>query len=253
MSPKRIAALYDVHGNEPALEAVLQDVDSAEVDLVVVGGDVVWGPLQNNTTHRLRSLETETIFIRGNCEREVGERLDESAGLDEITAAINTWCADRLTVDERSWLLNLPEAAVVSDTALGAVLFCHGSPRSDEESLTTSTPFERLRAAVGGVRQDVVVCGHTHMQFDLMCEGRRVVNAGSVGLPYEGRPGAYWALIDEDVRLRRTEYDLEAAVAALRSSGCPHVEEVFVEALVTPPSPREIARQFEALASRSGF
>ncbi len=109
-------------------------------------------------------------------------------------------------------------AGVVFDVdGLGLTLFCHGSPRSDTEIITTATTDERLRGILGGVEQRTVVGGHTHRQFDRRVDGWRVVNAGSVGMPYEGRPGAYcWALLGPGVELRRTAYDVDRAVVALR-------------------------------------
>ena len=250
MNARRVAALYDVHGNLPALEAVLADVEKENVDLIVIGGDVAWGPMAVETVRRLRALGERGRFVRGNADREVGERLDEKAGFDEITAAVTAWCADRLSPEERSWLRDMQPEERVDMKGIGRVLFCHGSPRSDEEILTVATPRGRLSSALHDVAADLVVCGHTHMQFDLVHDDVRVVNAGSVGLPYEGRGGAYWTLLADDVELRRTEYDVTGAVERFRASGCPHVEEVFVEALVEPPAPAEVAAQFERLASQ---
>ena len=109
---------------------------------------------------------------------------------------------------------------------LGRVLFCHGSPRSDEEILTRISSEERVAAACAGVEEATVVCGHTHVQFDRDVAGKRLVNAGSVGMPYEAQPGAYWALLGPDVELRRTAYDLEAAAAAIRATGFPGADEL---------------------------
>ena len=247
MRAARVAALYDVHGNLPALEAVLAQVEREDVDLIVVGGDVAWGPLPDETVRRLRALGERAVFVRGNADREVGHRFDVAHGLDEPTAAINMWCADRLTHEEREWLRTLDDTTQVTVESLGRVLFCHGSPRADDESLTVETPSERLRAALQGVDAHAVVCGHTHMQFDLVHDGIRVVNAGSVGLPYQGRAGAYWALLAADVDLRRTEYDVREAVARFRAGECPFVEQAFVDPLLDPPPPHEVARHFESL------
>jgi putative phosphoesterase len=249
MTLTRVAALYDIHANFSALEAVLAEVELAGVDVIVFGGDVAWGPFPKKTVERLQQFENRALFVRGNADRETGGRLGTEAGLDPEVAEVNQWCADQLTSEQHSWLLALPETTTVDVEGLGSCLFCHGSPRSDEEVLTSQTSERRMHAALQGVVQDVVVCGHTHMQFDRRTQRARVVNAGSVGLPYEGAPGAYWALLDDSIHLRRTDYDLDEAVTDMRVSGCPHVEEMFVSTLMNPPAPTEVARHFEASRS----
>jgi diadenosine tetraphosphatase ApaH/serine/threonine PP2A family protein phosphatase len=131
---------------------------------------------------------------------------------------------------------------------LGRILVCHGSPRTDMEILTERTPTPRLREAVAEVEQEVVICGHTHMQFDRTAGGRRVVNPGSVGLPYEGRPGAYWAILGPDVAFKRTEYDVESAADLIRGSGYPNVEEFIAEYIVGSHDREEAMEFFEKLA-----
>jgi putative phosphoesterase len=190
----RVAALYDIHGNLPALDAVLAEV---EADVVVVGGDFVLGPSPQETYDRLRSLEGDVRFIRGNADREV---VDETPGRapPELTAFVR----ERLSPDAYEFLRSLPLTESV-----GRVLFCHATPRNDEEIYTRISPEESWRAALDGVDADVVVCGHTHVQFDRRIGDVRLVNAGSVGMPYEREPGAYWALLDgSEVTLRRTKY-----------------------------------------------
>ena len=190
----RVAALYDIHGNLAALDAVLAEVDA---DVVVVGGDFVLGPWPQETYERLRSLEGDVRFIRGNADREV---VDDAPGLapPELTAFVR----ERLSPDACEFLRSLPLTE-----SIGRVLFCHATPRNDEEIYTRISPDESWRAALAGVDADVVVCGHTHVQFDRRIGDVRLVNAGSIGMPYEGEPGAYWALLDgNEVTLRRTEY-----------------------------------------------
>lgn len=247
----RIAALYDIHGNVLALDAVLDEVARNDVDAIVIGGDIAWGPHPRETVERLMRLEGSAFFIRGNADREVAERLDESGGLDRTTAEINTWCSDRLTDEQRAWLADQALTATVHVDGLGTTLFCHGSPRSDAEIITAATDDERLIEALGDAREEIVVCGHTHHQFDRGAGGRRVINAGSVGLPYEGRPGAYWALFGPDVSLRRTAYDVDVAAERMRASGCPHVDDVFIEPITRPPHRDDVIRHFEAMAGRS--
>jgi putative phosphoesterase len=246
----RVAALYDIHGNLPALEAVLAELDRESIDLIVIGGDFVWGPFPRETVDLLHDLGERAAIIRGNADREVAQPQRYQAQADEVTASITDWCAEQLSVEQRRWLLRLPETLSVEIDALGATLFCHGSPRNDEESLTELTPEPRLREALKDTVETIIVCGHTHMQFDRTIGSSRVVNAGSMGLPYQGEAGAYWTILGPEVSLRRTSYDINAAVQSFMASSCPHVQEAFVEPLLHPPSAEETARHFEARTLR---
>ena len=109
-----------------------------------------------------------------------------------------------------------------------------------------------LRAVLAELEQEpvdlIVVCGHTHAQSDRVLGGVRVVNAGSVGMPYEGRAGAYWALLGPDVRLRRTDYDVRAAEAELRGGGWPGVDDFLRNSLLEPADPLQIAESLERQA-----
>ena len=151
-----------------------------------------------------------------------------------------------------AWLSALPDTQTVDVDGLGQVLFCHGSPRSDEEILTRISSEERVGAACAGVEEALVVCGHTHVQFNREVAGTRLVNAGSVGMPYEAEPGAYWALLGPEVELRRTAYDLEAAAAAIRATGFPGADELAAANVLTVPSAEEATEQFERLAEAQG-
>ena len=159
--------------------------------------------------------------------------------------------ADNRSRDQRGFRAGFAPSLALDIEGLGPTLCCHGSPRSETEIVTTATSELRLRAVLEGVEERVVVCGHTHRQFDRLIDGWRVVNAGSVGVPYEGRAGAYWALLGPDVVLRRTEYDLEAAIAELRGGGFPDVEGLLQESLLEPMDPDEVADFFERQALTS--
>jgi putative phosphoesterase len=190
----RIAALYDIHGNLPALDAVLAEVDA---DVIVIGGDFVLGPWPAETLERLRALEGDVRFLRGNADREV---VADEPGL--APPELMEFARARLPADALDFLRSLPLTV-----SLGRTLFCHATPRNDEEIFTRDSPDERWAPALAGVDADVVVCGHTHVQFDRRIGDIRLVNAGSIGMPYEREPGAYWAVLDDgDVELRRTEY-----------------------------------------------
>ncbi len=209
----RVAAFYDVHGNLPALEAVLDEVRREDVDAIVSGGDVLWGPSQSECLALLR--EADAVFIHGNCERDVLEQRSESTN----------WCHERLTADDRAAAASWPATAELDVDGMGRVLFCHATPRSDEENLTSRTSDDEIADALAGVDADLVVAGHTHVQMDRRAAGApRLVNAGSIGLPCQGEPGAFWAIVGADVELRCTEYDVERAAADLRASGFPPAE-----------------------------
>lgn len=238
-----IAALYDIHGNIDALDAVLDEILVEKVDRVVIGGDIAWGPFPRETVARIRELGGVSV-IRGNADREVAARVDQDDGLPDWVAEVNVWCHDQLDTEGRDFLAQLPQTETLTIEALGDVLFCHGTPRSDEEIVTSLTPEEDVEAVLAGTDQRLVICGHTHSQFDRTIRGRRLVNAGSIGLPYEDSPGAYWALIGSDVTLRRTEYDFVAAAKHIRASGCPHGDS-FAEALTSPMSRQGAIESFE--------
>jgi putative phosphoesterase len=233
----RVAVLSDVHGNLPALEAVLVEVEREEPDLVVVCGDVAAGPMPVETIELLRTLP-RARFVRGNADRQLVSRSDPAGDL-------TGWAAEEITEDQRHFLDSFGDTVAVEIDGLGRVLFCHGSPRSDEEIMSAATPLDRMRELVMGVETDVVVCGHTHMQFDRDVDGVRVVNPGSVGMPY-GEPGAFWALLGPDVEMRRTDYDHEAAAARIRESAWPVADEFARENVLTVPSVEEALAFFAA-------
>ena len=215
----RVAALYDVHGNLPALEAVLGEVDA---DAILVGGDVASGPFPRETLERLQAYGPRVHFVRGNADRVL-----DLAGANDGEPWVRSryWVADRLGEEQLAFLAGLPLDVTLEVEGLGPARFCHGAPGSDEEVITRVTSDERLRGLLAGVEERTVVCGHTHIQFDRVLDGIRVLNAGSVGAPYEGRPGAYWLELGPDVSFRRTEYDVESAVAAIRATGYPNAEQ----------------------------
>jgi putative phosphoesterase len=242
----RVAALYDVHGNLPALEAVLAEVEREGVDAIVSGGDVVaGGPFPLETFELMRSLGDRVVWVRGNGDR---EWTPEAEG---IWGERTVWAAAHLHHDERQFLHDLPDTATLEIDGLGPVLFCHATPRSDEEILTDASPESRWEDVLDGVTEPIVVCGHVHMQSDREVAGRRVVNAGSVGMPYEGRTGAYWALLGPDVELRRTEYDLEATAERILVLGYPGAEEHVEENVLASPTREEATTYFEELAAEA--
>jgi predicted phosphodiesterase len=155
------------------------------------------------------------------------------------------WMQEHHSDEMRGFLAGFEDTVAIEVDGLGAVRLCHGSPRSDEECVTPETPEERVREFSADIDEHVIVTAHVHMQFDREVAGIRSVNAGSVGLPYESAPGAYWALLGSDIELRRTDYDVHATIERYRASGQPDVEQV-IELMLTPPPQSEIIEYGES-------
>jgi len=238
----RVAALYDVHGNLPALEAVLDEVRRESVDRVVVGGDVLPGPMPVQALARLLELDLPVELIRGNGEREV---LAVAAGAEPTVAEEHRpairWVAAQLGPEHRRSIAGWPGCVRIGVEGLGDVLFCHATPGSDSEIFTRLTPEHRLLDRFRDVDAGLVVCGHTHMQFDRRIGGVRVVNAGSVGMPF-GEPGTYWLLLGSEVELRHTRYDLEAAAKRIRATEYPQAEAFAAHNVLSPPTEEEMLK-----------
>ena len=230
----RVAALADVHGNAPALEAVLAEVRGEGVDLVVFCGDLTWGPLPRETLAVVRALELPARFVRGNADRMVGSADDERAA----------WIAEQHDTDAGGFVNGFDEHVVADVDGLGTTRFVHGSPRSDEECVTPRTPPDRVREFMVGVPERVVVTAHVHVSYDRVVDDVRLVGPGSVGRPYEGERGARWALLGPDVELRRTDYDHEAAADLYRASGIPSVD-LDLQMLLGPITRDEIIEDAE--------
>jgi putative phosphoesterase len=219
----RVAALYDIHGNFPALEAVLAEVEREGVDAIVVGGDIAAGPPQpREVVELLRSLPNAHC-IRGNADRLRDPEYTGDDGLD--------WLLERLHDEQADWLVGLPFSVVLDDT-----LYVHATPVDDRTIVTELTTDEKLAGLLRDVEEARIVAGHTHMQLERRVGEKLFVNAGSIGWPYEGRAGAYWAILDDGVEFRRTDYDRDRAAQLIRTSGHPRAEEVAAEnILVSPP------------------
>jgi predicted phosphodiesterase len=235
----RVAALADVHGNAVALEAVLAELERDQPDLIVSCGDLTWGPLPLETVELLEPWRERLLCVRGNSERELIER-------ELLDSEIAVWEHEQHEHGELSGYLERTQPTVsVEVDGLGATLFCHGSPRSDEECVTVATPAARVAEFTAGVQAACVITAHTHMQYDRAVGATRLLNPGSVGLPYEPEPGhAYWALLGPDVELRRTPYDLDAAVERLRAGGMPRFERIE-ELMRTPPPHADVIEHAE--------
>ncbi len=257
-----VAALYDIHGNLPALEAVIEDVRGARVDAVIVGGDVLPGPMPREVLDLFLGLKVPTHFIIGNGELAVLAQI----GVDDPsevkywgTASGNPlpepvrqqlrWTANQIHHDYSDIIGRWPKTLRLAIEGCGEVLFCHGTPRSETECVTRLTPEDRLLPIFSGLDVSLVVCGHTHMQFDRMIGPVRVVNAGSVGMPF-GAAGADWLLLGPDISLRHTSYDLNAAAERMRRTRYPGAEDFALNNVLRPPSEEQMLRVFAAAESK---
>jgi diadenosine tetraphosphatase ApaH/serine/threonine PP2A family protein phosphatase len=193
----------------------------------------------------LAGLEIPAQFIRGNGDRVVLAQMagTESSEVPEQFREIVRWGARQLHPEDEQLLASWPQTLRVDIRGLGEVLFCHATPRNDSEIFTRLTSEDRLLPVFEGLDVPVVVCGHTHMQFDRTIGGIRVVNAGSVGMPF-GDPGAYWLLLGPDVQLRKTPYDLATAAARIRATEYPQAQDFAARHVLQPPSERETLEAF---------
>ena len=239
----KILALYDIHGNVEALDAVLADPRAARPDAVVVGGDAVPGAFARRTLDRLEALAVPVHWLRGNGERETAEAVGAGEPAeDDVVVRYAQISADELGEERARALGELPLTV-----ALDGVTFFHATPSSDAEILTRVSSPERWAAALSGLT-GLAVAGHTHQQDDRVVSGVRFVNAGSVGLPYEGDGAARWAWIEDgEPELRATAYDAAGAGERMLAAGWPD-ERSIAAALTDPIDPVVITELFEERA-----
>jgi putative phosphoesterase len=211
---RQVAVLSDVHGVLPVLEAVLAEPDVLSADLIVVTGDHAAGPQPVEVLDRLTGLGERVLLVRGNADREL-VALARAEGKEYPD--VSPWAAAQLSEAHIDLLAAMPHPVTLTLEGFGEVVFCHGTPRDDEEVVLVDTRLERWAEVFAEIPPAVqtVVCGHTHMPFVRLVDRRLVINPGSIGMPY-GRAGGAWALLkDGAVTLRRTIIDLDRAVAAV--------------------------------------
>ena len=214
---------------------MLADPRCAGADIVVCGGDLVCGPQPVECLDRLLQLGPRARFLRGNGDRNVVEHGELHGG---------AWCAAELGPERLETVAAWPLTLELD--VLGGTTFCHATPQRDDELVTRLTPPDELEAAFAAAPTGLVVVGHTHMQYDIpLPSGRCLVNAGSVGRPYEGVRGAFWTLLGDRLEPMRTEYDVERAAATIRASAYADAEE-HASQLLEPPDPGEVATYFES-------
>jgi putative phosphoesterase len=242
-----IAVLCDIHGNLPALHAVLAEVEKVGVDLVVFGGDVAAGPMPVKTIEVLAAYSAPARFVRGNADRLMVGSFDVTKSGEDL----DVWPASMLSRSHRDFLTRFEPAVEVTVDGLGSVVCCHAGLDSDEVPIITpGSPDDVIVEALTSAHGRLVVAGHTHMQFDRRVANGRMVNAGSVGKPYADQPGAYWALLGPEVEFRRTVYDFAAAAEAVRRTAFPQRDEWAAD-VVRPPTAEEATTLFEHMAGRA--
>lgn len=243
-----MAVVADVHGNAIAMAAVAREVVASRPDGLVFGGDLTTGPLPEETwrvvTELRNRIEKPVFFVRGNAERALAELRCGAQG--RRPSPRERW----MLAQHGAGMLDVLETFLATVTldidGLGPTRFCHGSPRCDEELISPGTPDDRMRALLAQVDERVLVSAHTQIQFDRRVVGIRSISPGSVGMPYQGAGGAYWALLGPDVDFRRTDYDVHGAAAAYRDTDDPLVEAI-IGTLLAPPTPAEVIAAAEVL------
>lgn len=246
---QKIAAIYDIHGNLPALRAVLGELEHVGVDHVVIGGDVIPGPQPAETLNTLLNLDIPIQFIRGNGERNVLAFLNGEDVIDvpEQYHESMRWVGKQFTAQQIEFLSSWPLTITLEQIQYGPILFCHATPRNDTEIFTKLTPENRVQVAFDSTKEPLVVCGHTHMQFDRQVGKTRIVNAGSVGMPF-GEPGAHWILIEDEVQFRCTDYEINEASQQIMGSEYPLAGEFVNQYVNTTPSEEMMLEIFEKAA-----
>jgi putative phosphoesterase len=242
-SVRTVAFLSDIHANDAALAAVVSEIAADPPDLVVLNGDITWGTFPTETVdliESLRDLVVDVVLIRGNGDRAL---LDLRRGNREPESPRDPWMVARHSERDVVELSHVVFQVDIDVAGLGVIRACHGSPRADVEIITPGTPLERLAAAIAGIDADVLLTGHSHLQFHRRVDGLRIrhsVNPGSVGIPYGvAVPGAYWLSVDgsqaDPFEFRHTEYDLDAYLARMLATDDPRANAV-ADYLREPPT-----------------
>ena len=250
----KIAALYDIHGNLPALESVIEVIKKVEPDHIVIGGDVVAGPMPVECLNTLKALSEKypMSFIHGNAESEVLRALAGEApnGFSERNDDIAQWVASKLSEEHIEWIKSWTlTKSIISNTG-DDILFCHATPQNDVDIFTSNSPDEKVESFFEGISNTFVVCGHTHIQVDRQLANTRVLNAGSVGMSFSAQ-GAHWLIIDhEDLSFNHTKYNLVDAAARIRETDYPFADDFADNNVLSNPSTSKALDMLNALAEK---
>lgn len=246
-----VAVISDIHGNAVALEAVLNEPEVARADLIVVGGDHAAGPQPLEVLEQLRALEDRAVLLRGNADREMVSAISNSR-IDDIPD-VSLWAASQMTDSDVALLTSLPHPLKLTVPGFGSVLFCHGSPRHEDDVVLVDSRLERWEEVFAGLDPAVamVVGGHTHMPFMRLVDSRIVLNPGSVGMPY-GRPGPSWlVLTDGSIKFGHTPMDAgDMARKLIAGSAYPAIDEWVRDYVLEPASDIDALTAFGPMDGR---
>jgi predicted phosphodiesterase len=244
----KIATLYDIHGNLPALEAVLTELERAAPDALVIGGDVVAGPLPVETLELLQSLSLPTYFLLGNAEADILScwQTGVSHGLSAKADEEAKWLVKKLPNKQLEFLSTWSDTVKLELRGLGNVLFCHATALSNTLVFTQNTSEEKVRGFFASAEAKTIICGHTHMQFERSVGEKRIYNSGSVGMPF-GEKGAHWLILDERVHFKCTEYNYAKAAQLIQQSDYPDAEGFTSGNVLSTPTQEEALAFLERL------
>lgn len=247
-----VAVIADIHGNLPALDAVLSEPPVANADALIVVGDHASGPQPTEVLDRLRSLGDRAVLVAGNADREL---VDIARGRDvPIPDEVTAWAASRLSSEHVTMLEVLPHPLVVNIAGFGQVLCCHGSPRRIDDVVLVDSGLQRWQEVFQNVDPNIktVVCGHTHMPFVRLASGRLVINPGSVGMPY-GMKDRSWAILSQrKVTLGSTGVDSDDVARRIsESSRFPGVNDWIRDYVLGRPSDGDAMEAFGPMDGRS--
>ena len=245
----KIATIYDIHANPTALLSVLKDIQNYEVDLIVIGGDVIAGPFPTETLTILTEIKTPTKFILGNAESEVIRYINGKPvnGLSNRANEEAKWVANQISSSHKTFIKNWSKTFQAVIKEVGTVLFCHATPGSDIEIFTRISSNQRILKLFDGVRASIIICGHTHMPFDLKFGKSRIINSGSVGMPF-GTNQASWLLIDQQINFMTTSYDIQMAAQLISTSNYPYKESFIRNNVLNVPEEQKALNMLESMA-----
>jgi putative phosphoesterase len=225
-----MAFVSDIHGNLPALEAAVMDAKARVAGKIVCAGDMTgYGPFPDEVCRFLEERRIPSII--GNYDRKVigvtNQGSSAAAGMKQKKRKILLWTGAHLDVRSRRYLAGLPEHMTLRLPGGHHLLVVHGSPLSTDDAIYPSITRRGLEAKAGGVRPDVLVCGHTHIPFVKRIGGVLIVNCGSAGHPVDGDPRPAYALVNAEKgavprgRIVRFEYDRNLTIKALEKTSLP--------------------------------
>lgn len=227
----KLALLADIHGNSVALDRVLEDARNQGVQNFVILGDVIMmGPDPGPVLRNLHNLEP-ICWIKGNTDmwfEEIGDEWQPNTTVEQIVYSYYNFAKERVDEEDAGFISALPTEKAFAYMGLN-ILCVHGSPGSVNKGMDKNVSFEQLEAMVQGVKEDIVVSGHTHVPYIGKVSGKWIFNAGSVGRPFDGNNLASYGFIDftsgtPAFEIRRVCYPIEETVRMATEKGFPYLD-----------------------------